>query len=100
MQGTPHRLVAGVLNGVIDGLKGAGASIMGGLDKPPTSLGGPQGVHHIPGRFADGVAESTRVGFEGMWKALDQPPEQFGIPPDLGGGVRGGIRGPWAGWRR
>ena len=96
MQGTPHRLVGGVINGVLDGLKSMGSSIMGGLDKPPTSLGGPQGIHHIPGRYADGMADATRVGFEGMWRALDQPVEQFGLPPDLGTGLRGrGPRFPW-----
>ena len=88
-QGTPHGIVGGLAQGLIGGLKGVGATVAGALDKPPEALGGPQGIHHIPHRFLNGMADSGSTYVEGIKSALDQPVEQFGIPPDLSGGGRG-----------
>lgn len=88
-QGTPHGIVGGLVQGVVDGLKGVGATVARALDKPPEALAGPQGIHHIPHRLLNGTADSVRTYVEGVKSALDQPVEQFGVPPDLAGGGHG-----------
>lgn len=103
---TPHRVVDSLANGVAGGakslvdaglnaLKGAGETIMGGLDKPFAAVTGKEGPHRIVDRLADGAAgtiqnvvDSGIIGSaqhagETIMKALDHPPEQVGIPPDI-----------------
>ena len=85
-EGTPHGIVGGLAQAVVHGIKGVGSTITGALDKPPAALGGPQFPHHIPHRALNGVADSYTTFIGGIRNALDQPVEQFGIPPDLAGG--------------
>lgn len=103
---TPHRVVDSIADGIVDGakslfdaganaLKGAGETIMGGLDKPFAAFTGKEGPHRIIDRFADGaldavtnfvdsgIIESTKKAGEAVMRALDHPPEQIGIPPDI-----------------
>lgn len=103
---TPHRVLDSIADGVASGaqglfdagvnaLKGAGKSVMNALDKPFAAVTGKEGPHRIVDRFADGVANtaenvvdngiigSAEMAGEAIMKALDQPPEQIGIPPDL-----------------
>jgi phage-related protein len=108
---TPHRVIDSVANGIANGaqgifdgaanaLKGAGNAIMNGLDKPFEAVsGGREGPHHIAGRLADGVVNtaqnvvdqgvigSAKKAGETVMRALDQPPEQIGLPPDLDKGI-------------
>lgn len=103
---TPHRVVDSIADGIADGIKGlfdagasaaksAGETIMGGLDKPFAAFTGKEGPHRIVDWFADGALD-TVTGFvdngviagaknagEAVMKALDHPPEQIGIPPDI-----------------
>lgn len=103
---TPHRVLDSIADGVVDGVKSlfdagasafksAGETIMGGLDKPFAAITGKEGPHRIVDRLADG-ALNTVTGFvdngiiagaknagEAVMKALDHPPEQIGIPPDI-----------------
>ena len=111
---TPHRVVDSALDGLADGaagvgraitggLKGAGEAVMGALDRPLREVAGVEGPHRIIDRALDGsvdaaenfgsrgVVESLKTVGEGVSKSLDHPPEQFGIPPDLG---KPGFRGP------
>ena len=104
---TPHRIVDEIADGLVDGanslgqsaanaVKGAGETIMRGLDGPFTAITGKQGPHRILDRFADGTIDAISNFFgqgvigsikkegEAVMKALDQPCEQLGIPPDLG----------------
>lgn len=106
---TPHRVVANVIDGlaqgaqgvvgsIAGGIKGAGKTIMSALDKPPKALLNKEGPHRILDRFNDGAVDATvkaineggigsmRTFGEGVSRALDQPPEQLGIPPSLGEG--------------
>lgn len=103
---TPHRVVDSIADGIANGVKslfdaGAGAvknageTIMAGLDKPFSAITGKEGPHRVVDRFADGaldtvtnfvdsgVIESAKKAGEAVMKALDQPPEQIGIPPDI-----------------
>lgn len=104
---TPHRVVDSIANGVANGatglisaganaVKGAAESVMKALDTPFTQVTGKEGPHRIIDRAADGAVDAAvnlidagaigtakKVG-EGVMKALDQPPEQIGIPPELG----------------
>ena len=105
---TPHRVVDSIANGIANGaeglinaganaLKDAGHAIMSGLDKPFTAVTKREGPHHIIGRAADGAVETVQRGVdegiigsakragEGIMSALDHPPEQVGLPPDLEG---------------
>ena len=103
---TPHRVVDSIVDGIMDGarnlgnsalgaVKGAGETIMRGLDAPFTGITGKEGPHRIIDRavnggvdaisnFGNGVVDSIETAGEGIMRALDQPPEQLGIPPDLG----------------
>jgi len=103
-QGTPHRIVDGVLDGLAEGAKGlastvanglkqAGEAVQSALDQPPKALGGPESVARIPDRILDGQVDAVvqavnqgaigalQVAGEGIQRGLDQPVEQFGIPP-------------------
>ena len=103
---TPHRVVDSIADGIAEGAKslvdsglnafrGAGETIMGGLDKPFAAITGKEGPHRILDRFADGaldtvtnfidsgIIESAKKAGEAVMKALDHPPEQIGIPPDI-----------------
>jgi len=104
---TPHRVVDSIANGVANGVtglisaganavKGAAETVMKALDTPFTQVTGKEGPHRIIDRAADGAVDAAvnlidagaigtakKVG-EGVMKALDQPPEQIGIPPELG----------------
>jgi len=104
---TPHRVLDSVANGVANGATGlissalgavqsVGETVMKALDTPFTQVTGKEGPHRIIDRAADGAVDAGRnfieVGVigtakkvgEGVMKALDQPPEQIGIPPELG----------------
>ena len=120
---TPHRMVDSALDGLAEGakgllrtvtggLKGAGESVCGALDRPPSELGGPEGPHRIADRVLDGEVDagekavnegiigSLQVMGEGIARGLDQPVEQFGVPPDLGRGELGRVGPGRLPWRR
>ena len=104
---TPHRVVDSIAEGIANGatglisagvnaVKGAAETVMKALDTPFTQVTGKEGPHRIIDRAADGAVDAgvnfvengvigtaKKVG-EGVMKALDQPPEQIGIPPELG----------------
>ena len=80
---TPHGAVTGIIKAAVSGVGGVGGIAMGILDKPFQMVGGIQGPHHIPGRAADGAVNSVNAAIGGVERALDQPTEQFGIPPDI-----------------
>lgn len=107
MEGTPHRVIDGIANGIANGakglvdsavnaVKGAGETVMKALDGPFASVTGKEGPHRIVDRAIDGALEagvnlvdsgfigSAQKAGEAIMKALDQPPEQIGIPPALG----------------
>lgn len=109
---TPHRVVDGIVDGLAQGaqdvvgslaggLKGAGNAVMNAVDKPPQALLHKQGPHRIVDRGLNagvdaatqfvnqGVIGSVRTLGEGISRALDQPTEEIGLPPDLGGGGPG-----------
>ncbi len=109
---TPHRVVDSALDGLADGaagvgrtittgLKGAGEALMVALDRPLREVVGVEGPHRIIDRALDGsvdaaenfytrgVVESLKTVGEGISRGLDHPPEQVGVPPELGGGFRG-----------
>lgn len=107
MDGTPHRVVDNIANGIADGAKGlidagvnaakgAAEAVMKALDTPFTQVTGKEGPHRMLDRAADGAVDAgvnfietavigtaEKVG-EGLMKALDHPTEQVGIPPELG----------------
>lgn len=106
---TPHRVVDEIADGLVDGannlgqsaagaVKGAGETIMRGLDGPFKAITGKEGPHRIIDRFFDGTIDaisqfagqgvlgSIKREGEAIMRALDQPPEQIGFPPDLGKG--------------
>ena len=103
-QGTPHRILDGVLDGLADGakglvstmaggLKGVGGAIQDALDEAPKALGGPESVARIPDRILNGQVDAVvqavnqggigalQTAGEGIQQGLDKPVEQFGIPP-------------------
>lgn len=105
---TPHRVVDGVgeslanlatslVNGAAGAVRGVGKTFMGALDAPFRQVTRKEGPHRIADRAADGalnavtnllnngVIGTARAAKEGVMKALDQPCEQLGIPPDIGG---------------
>ena len=109
---TPHRVVDSALDGLADGaagvartvaggLKGAGEAVMVALDRPLREVVGVEGPHRIIDRALDGsvdaaenfytrgVVDSLKTAGEGISRGLDHPPEQVGIPPELGAGFRG-----------
>lgn len=106
MNGAPHRKVDEVATGLIDAVrgvgnsvtgsvKGAGEKIMRALDEPFTAVTGKKGPHRIAHQLADGAIDagvnfvdkgvigSVQIAGEAVMKALDQVPEQTGIPPEL-----------------
>ena len=99
-------MVDSIANGIADGvrslfdaganaLRGAGETIMGGLDKPFSAFTGKEGPHRIIDRLADGAVGTiqnsvdngmigtAKAAGETLMRALDHPPEQIGIPPDI-----------------
>lgn len=109
-EGTPHRMVDGILDSVADGAKGlvagatgaltsAGEGVQRGLDMPWQSIGGPEQPLRIVDRLLDGglraavnAVNQGAIGTlqqsgEAVQSALDHPVEQFGIPPPLGAGM-------------
>ena len=102
---TPHRVVDNIADGLVDGanglgqsaasaIKGAGETVMRGLDGPFTGITGKEGPHRVLDRFADGtidaishfgsnIIDSVKMQGEAVMRALDHPADQFGIPPDL-----------------
>lgn len=109
-EGTPHRMVdnvldaaadagKGLVSGITSGLTGAGNGVQRALDMPFQALGGPEQPLHIVDRFLTGAVRATvhainqgaigtlQEGGEAVQSALDQPVDQFGIPPSLGGGM-------------
>ena len=110
MDGTPHRMVdqlvnglvggaQGIVSGVGGGLTGAGEMVQRGLDTPWKALNGPEQPLRAVDRLLDGtVAAMTGAvnqGFLGSLKAegaaiqsaLDHPSQQIGVPPALGAGL-------------
>ncbi len=103
----PHRIVGGVADGVAEGVRGignglvssargAGSQVMGALDKPFEMITHKEGPHRIVDRLVNGtlsagvnavdsgIMGSLKTEGEAIMKAMDQPPEQTGLPPDLG----------------
>ncbi len=103
----PHRIVGGVADGLANGVRGvgnglvssargAGTQVMGALDKPFEMITHKEGPHRIIDRLVNGtlsagvnVVDSGILGSlqtegEAIMKAMDQPCEQTGLPPDLG----------------
>lgn len=115
-EGTPHRMVDGILDSVADGAKGlvsgatgaltgAGEGLQRGLDTPWQSVGGPEQPLRIVDRLLDGCVRAAvnainqgaigtlQLGGEAVQSALDHPVDQFGIPPSLGEGMGKGLGG-------
>lgn len=103
----PHRMVDSMASGVINGverfisssanaIKGAGDTIVSGLDKPFKDITGKEGPIMILGILGDGfigagtnfvdngIIGSVKIAGETVMKALDQPIEQLGLPTDMG----------------
>lgn len=105
-----HKVVDSVLDGVANAVtgfgtsmagavKGAGESLMRGLDKPFTDLTGKEGPHRMIDLAVDGAIDagvnfvnqgvigSARIAGKGIVNALDQPLQQLGIdkwePPKI-----------------
>lgn len=111
--GTPHRVVDNIANGVAEGAKrfvagvtssftGVGGEIQRGLDAPFNALGGPQQPLRIVDRVLNGGLDAVNAGArggigviqtaaEGVQSGLDHPVENFGVPPGLLG--RSGMSG-------
>lgn len=106
MEGTPHRVIGSIADGIADGarglvdsaalaFKGAGESIMRAADGPFKAITGKEGPHRIIDRLADGVIDTSlnfidagiigtaKKAGETVMRALDHLPEQTGIPPKL-----------------
>lgn len=96
----PHRVIGEIADGLVDGIsslgtgavnavKGAGESVMSGLDKPFTEVTGEKGPHraidHVARGFIDagtnfadrGIVGSVKIAGEGLMKALDHPLERL-----------------------
>ena len=109
-EGTPHRMVDGILDsaanagkslvsGITGGLTGAGNGVQRALDMPFEAMGGPEQPLHIVDRFLTGAVRAgvnainqgaigtLQEGGEAVQSALDQPVDQFSIPPSLGAGI-------------
>lgn len=109
-EGTPHRMVDNILDsaagagksvvaGLTSGLTGAGEGVQSALDMPWKALGAPEQPLRIVDRFLDGAVraavhavnqgaiETLQQGGEAVQSALDQPVDQFSIPPSLGAGL-------------
>ncbi len=103
----PHRVVGSVADGLANGVRGVGnglvgtakslgSTVMSALDKPFEMVTGKEGPHRIVDRWVNGtvgagvnavdngVMGSLKQEGEAIMHALDQPPEQTGLPPDLG----------------
>lgn len=103
---TPHRVVDSIADGIANGarglinsaaaaLKGAGSTIVGAVDKPFRSITGKEGPLMMADRLANGAVDTATDFVDGgiiggmqsagktVMKALDHPPEQIGIPPDI-----------------
>lgn len=103
---TPHRVVDSIANGIAGGatglinaaasaVKSAGSAIMTGLDKPFQTVTNKEGPHRIADRLANGAVDTVtnfvtggviggaKSAGETVMKALDHPPQQTGIPPDI-----------------
>lgn len=103
---TPHRVLDSIADGIADGakglimagsnaMKGAGSAIMSGLDKPFAAVTGKEGPHRMVDRLANGAVDTAtnfvdqgviggvQAAGETLMKALDHPPEQVGLPPDI-----------------
>lgn len=114
--GTPHNVVGGILDSVTQAAAGVGSSvnrglqdvgegIQSGLDAPFKSIDGPEQPLRIVDRLLDGglgavdqlivrgAVGSLNMAGEAVCHALDQPVENFGIPPALGQGM-GGLKLP------
>ena len=106
-QGTPHRVVGSIVNGVIDSAKGLGTSVNSGvqsfgeglqrgLDAPWKTFDGPEQPLRIADRVLDGglraldnavnrgAFDTVEQAGEAIQSGFDHPVEQFGIPPALG----------------
>jgi hypothetical protein len=107
MDGTPHRMVDNVCTGIVksitgfldsgaNAIKNTGRSITQALDTPFEDITGKKGPIKMLDSVGDGIIDagvnfvdsgivgSARTAKEGFMKALDQPPEQIGFPPNLG----------------
>jgi hypothetical protein len=105
--GTPHRVIDNILNGFADGFQGlvdsganaiknAGKRVMGAVNTPFKEITGVDGPLEMVDKAADGfvdagvnfvdrgIIDSAKTAKEGVMRALDQAPEQIGIPPKLG----------------
>ena len=108
--GTPHRVVDGILDSAVDGAKslvsgitgaltGLGEGLQSGLDQPWKAVGGPDQPLRIVDRLLDGALHATvnavnqgaletlKIEGESVQHGLDHPVENFGIPPELGAGM-------------
>lgn len=106
---TPHRFVSNLLDGLVSaaegvgttvnqGLQSVGGGIQRGLDTPFQAFGGPEQPLRIADRILDGTLgaidhaanrggfDSLKMAGEALARGLDHPSEQFGIPPEIGGG--------------
>jgi phage-related protein len=102
----PHRVVDNIAGGVVEGARGignglvntvksAGSTVMNALDKPFAMVTDREGPHRAIDRAVNGginaavnavdngLVRSIQMGGEAIMKALDHPPEQTGLPPDL-----------------
>lgn len=109
-EGTPHRVVDGILDSAANGVKslvsgvsgaltGLGEGIQSGLDQPWKAVGGPEQPLRIVDRLLDGGIQATvnavnqggletlKLSGEAVQSAMDHPVENFGIPPALGAGM-------------
>ena len=106
VDGTPHRIVGDIADGLVDAVrgignsatssvKGAGEKIMKALDEPFAAVTGKEGPHRIVDRLArgaidagvnfvdSGIVGSTKMVGKAIMEAFDHLPEQTGIPPKL-----------------
>lgn len=115
MNGTPHRVVDGVVKSAVNTVEGLGSSLngtarsLGGqiqdlTDTPFKLVGGLRSPLRVVDKMANGLLntadnainrgglDSIKNVSEAVSSGLDEPVEQFGIPPALGNGFDlGGI---------
>ncbi|TSA56994.1 hypothetical protein D4R42_02445 [bacterium] len=66
----PHRVVNDILDGLLNGVKGAGEAITSGLDSLPLGTNGP---HRGVDKVLDGLTKAPEDIGEGISEALDLP---------------------------
>jgi len=71
-QEAPHRIVDKILDGLLNGARGAGEAIAAGFDSLPLKAKGP---HRGVDAVLDGVIQAPEDIGEGVCTALDKPLE-------------------------